>query len=85
MEDAVGDEGCQIFWHRNGELHAFQLELSHPPETVSGSHTTPEAAASPPAGALDPVSVPTPSTEEINGVFSCLDSPGCSPNGAQKL
>ncbi|KEF41869.1 MAG: hypothetical protein ER33_08965 [Cyanobium sp. CACIAM 14] len=76
--------GRQMAWHRNGELHALQLELCHPPEDVSGGHTTPEADMNRPAGTLDPVSVPAPSISDLDDLFAGLDSPSLCPNGAQR-
>ena len=60
--------GRQMAWHRNGEISGLQLQVTPLPETVGG-----EAA-----------SVPAPSTEDLNEVFSFLDSPACCPNGAHK-
>ena len=58
--------GRQMAWHRNGEISGLQLLVTPTPENVSGEAT----------------SVPAPSFEDLNEVFSFLDSPVCSPNGA---
>lgn len=58
--------GRQMAWHRNGEVSGLQLLVTPTPETVSG----------------EAVSVPSPSEQDLNDVFSFLDSPVCSPNGA---
>jgi hypothetical protein len=60
--------GRQMAWHRNGEISGLQLLVTPTPENVSG----------------DPTSVPVPCFEDLNDVFSFLDSPACCPNGAQK-
>lgn len=76
--------GHQIAWHQNGNLYGLQLLVDPIPEHASGCRATPELDMNRPAGPLDPVSVPAPSTEDLNEVFSFLDSPACCPNGAHK-
>jgi hypothetical protein len=74
--------GHQIAWHQNGNLYGLQLLIDPIPEHASGSQAAPVTVMNRPAGALDPVSVPAPSEQDLNEVFSFLDSPACSPNGA---
>ncbi len=76
--------GSQIAWHQNGNLYGLQLLVDPIPEHANGGNATPVADMNRPAGPLDPVSVPAPSTEDLNEVFSFLDSPACCPNGAHK-
>ena len=58
--------GRQMAWHRNGEISGLQLLVTPAPENVSG----------------DPTSVPVPTKHDFEELFSCLDSPVCSPSGA---
>ncbi|WP_094585123.1 hypothetical protein [Synechococcus sp. BO 8801] len=76
--------GNQIAWHQNGNLYGLQLLIDPIPEHASGGHALPVADMNRPAGPLDPVSVPAPSEQDLNDVFSFLDSPACCPNGAHK-
>ena len=76
--------GNQIAWHQNGNLYGLQLLIDPIPEHASGCQAFPVADMNRPAGPLDPVSVPAPTAHDFEEVFSCLDSPACCPNGAQK-
>jgi hypothetical protein len=60
--------GRQMAWHRNGEISGLQLLVTPTPENVSS----------------DPTSVPVTTKHDFEELFSCLDSPACCPNGAQK-
>ena len=65
--------GRRMAWHRNGEISGLQLQVAPAPEPDSVGAVSGEAA-----------SLPAPSFEDLNEVFSFLDSPACCPNGAQK-
>ncbi|AFY30424.1 hypothetical protein [Cyanobium gracile] len=65
--------GRQMAWHRNGELSGLQLQVTAPPETVSSAAVIDRA-----------ISGAAASTEDLEEVFSFLDSPACCPNSAHK-